>query len=121
MRIEHVAFYVTDLDAARDFFVRYLGAAADVPYHNPITGFRSYFLCFDGVTRLELMQSPSASPCPGYGHTAFSLGSRKAVDELTAKLQADGYRLVSGPRVTGDGYYESCIEVFDGYLIELTI
>ena len=121
MQIEHTAIYVTDLDTAKDFFVRYLGALANTPYHNPVTGFRSYFLSFGNGARLELMQKPGAFPCPGYGHIAFSLGSREAVDKLTAQLQADGYRLVSGPRITGDGYYESCIEAFDNHLIELTV
>ncbi len=120
MRIEHAALYVTDLAAARDFFVRCLGAAADEGYLNPNTGFRSHFLRFGGGARLELMQKPGMVSCPGYGHIAFCLGSREKVDVLTEGLRADGYRIVSGPRITGDGYYESCIEAFDGYLIELT-
>ena len=45
----------------------------------------------------------------GYIHLAFSVGSKEQVDELTAKLKADGYEVVSGPRTTGDGSYESCI------------
>lgn len=45
----------------------------------------------------------------GYIHIAFNLGSRERVNELTASLQQDGYTVISGPRVTGDGYYESCI------------
>ena len=121
MKIEHAALYVSDLASARDFFVRCLGAAVDAGYHNPNTGFRSHFLHFDTGTRLELMQAPGAVPCPGYGHLAFALGSPDAVDALTERLRADGYRIVSGPRVTGDGYYESCIEIFDGYRIELTV
>ena len=121
MTLEHAALYVSDLAVAREFFVGYLGAEADAGYHNPKTGFRSHFLSFDGGTRLELMRKPDLPPCPGYGHVAFRLGSRAAVDALTERLRGDGYRIVSGPRVTGDGYYESCIEVFDGYLIELTI
>ena len=121
MRIEHAALYVTDPEAAKDFFVRYLGAASNEGYHNPKTRFRSYFLRFDGGARLELMQAPGALPCPGYGHIAFSLGSRAAVDELTARLQIDGYPVVSGPRITGDGYYESCILDVEQNQIEITI
>ena len=45
----------------------------------------------------------------GYVHIAFSLGSKERVDELTEELRAAGYEVVSGPRTTGDGYYESCI------------
>ena len=44
-----------------------------------------------------------------------------AVDALTARLKADGYEVISGPRTTGDGYYESCIAAVEGNLIELTV
>ena len=121
MKIEHIAMYVRDLEAARDFFLKYLGASSNSGYHNKTTDFRSYFLSFDGGARLELMQKPDAPACPGYGHISFGLGSPEAVDSMTARLRADGFRVVSGPRVTGDGYYESCIEIFDGYLLELTV
>ena len=52
---------------------------------------------------------------------AFSLGSKEAVDKLTERLKNDGYEVVSGPRTTGDGYYESCIVGLEGNLIELTV
>ena len=121
MRLEHAGVYVADLEGARDFFTRYLGGRPGELYCNPNTGFRSYFLSFDSGARLELMQMPGANPFPGYGHIAFSLGSREAVDELTERLRTDRYKIVSGPRTTGDGYYESCIELLDGQRIELTI
>ena len=113
--INHVALYVNDLEAARDFFITYLGATSNDEYHNPTTDFRSYFLSFDGDTRLEIMTRT------GYAHVAFSLGSAQAVDELTARLKADGYEVLSGPRTTGDGYYESCIVALEGNQIELTV
>ena len=34
MRIEHVAMYVNDLKAAKNFFEKYLGASANEGYHN---------------------------------------------------------------------------------------
>lgn len=37
-----------------------------------------------------------------------------------AQLEADGYTVVSGPRITGDGYYESCVRAFEDNLIEIT-
>lgn len=127
MTIEHVALYVRDLEAARDFFLRYLGASSNQLYHNPKTGFSSYFLSFGGGARLELMSKPDvedqslALARMGYIHVAFRLGSAEQVDELTARLQADGYPVVSGPRTTGDGYYESCIVAIEGNQIELTV
>lgn len=126
MRIEHAALYVNDLLQARDFFVTYFDAKVDATYHNMTTDFRSCFLRFDDGARLELMHRPSMEDTPkspvrtGFAHLAFGVGSRLQVDALTARLQADGYRIVSGPRVTGDGYYESCIEDAEHNLIEIT-
>lgn len=126
MKIEHTALYVADLDRARDFFVKYFGAVPSELYHNTKTDFKSYFLSFDGGARLEIMHRPDVSEKIaelklGYAHIAFSVGSRENVDSLTERLRADGYRIISGPRVTGDGYYESCIEDPDGDLIEITV
>ena len=127
MRIEHIAMYVSDLEAAWDFFVRYFGAAAGEGYHNRATGFRSYFLSFEDGARLELMNKPTmvdsekAPDRTGYAHIAFSVGSRAAVDELTLRLRQDGYEIVSGPRVTGDGYYESCVVAVEGNRVEVTV
>ena len=127
MKIEHIALYVNDLERARDFFVRYLGGVPNAGYHNARTGFRSYFLEFEDGARLELMCKPGMDNAPkplartGYAHIAFSLGSRDAVDALTAALRADGYAVASGPRTTGDGYYESCVVAVEGNQIELTV
>lgn len=54
-------------------------------------------------------------------HIAFSVGSVEKVDELTQILKNDGYEVFSGPRTTGDGYYESCIVGFEGNQIEITV
>lgn len=127
MNIEHVAMYVNDLKGAKDFFVNYFGAVANDGYYNPMKQFRSYFLTFTDGARLELMHTPSMEDGPkglartGYIHLAFSLGSKEAVDQLTVRLKADGYEVVSGPRTTGDGYYESCVIAFEGNQIELTV
>ena len=43
------------------------------------------------------------------------------MDSLTARLKNDSYEVVSGPRITGDGYYESGIVTIEDNLIELTI
>ena len=127
IRIEHVSLYVEDLEKARDFFVKYLGGESGEEYNNPVTGFRSYFITFDQHTRLELMTRPDIQKFEkiryrtGYDHIAFSVGSRKKVDELTGALAKAGYSVLSGPRTTGDGYYESCVVVIEGNLIELTV
>ena len=127
MKIEHIALYVNNLEDARTFFVKYFGAKSNDGYHNPRTNFRSYFLSFDSGARIEIMNKPEMPDLPkelsrtGYAHIALSAGSKENVDELTAKLQADGYDVISGPRTTGDGYYESCIVAIEQNQIEITV
>ncbi|MBC5687768.1 VOC family protein [Mediterraneibacter sp. NSJ-55] len=127
MKIEHIAMYVNDLESTREFFVKYLDAMSNDGYHNPKTNFRSYFLFFEDGAKLEIMNKPQledeAKPLArtGYIHMAFSVGSKEKVDFLTQQMKNDGYEVVSGPRTTGDGYYESCIIGIEGNQIELTI
>lgn len=127
MKIEHIAMYVDDLEGAKKFFVDYFGADSNTGYHNPKTDFRSYFLTFDGGTRLELMSKPGLTDGEkglartGYIHIAFSVGSKERVDGLTQQLKDAGYEVVSGPRTTGDGYYESCVVAVEGNQIEITV
>lgn len=84
-------------------------------------------MSFDDGARLEIMNKPNMIDSEkqltktGYIHIAFSLGSKEAVNELTDKLRNDGYNVVSGPRTTGDGYYESCIIGIEGNQIEITV
>ena len=125
MKIEHIAMYVTDLERVKDLFIKYFNATADAGYLNKTTGFRSYFLTFEDGARLEIMNqsdlvdNEKVLPRTGQVHIAFRVGSRASVDTLTEKLKGDGYQVVSGPRTTGDGYYESCIRGIEGNLIEM--
>lgn len=127
MKIEHIALYVNDLEGAREFFMKYFEAESNDGYHNPRTDFRSYFLSFSDGSCLELMTKPELTDSGdllnrfGYAHLAFSTGSKEAVDKLTAQLNAEGYPVISGPRTTGDGYYESCVLGFEGNVIEITV
>lgn len=127
MKIEHIAMYVTNPEKARDFFVKYFNAVPNDGYNNKISKFCSYFLTFEDGARLEIMNHPDVQEDnkglrrAGYIHLAFSVGSRDKVDELTNMLSADGYEVVSGPRTTGDGYYESCIIGIEGNQIEITV
>ena len=47
--------------------------------------------------------------------------SKEKVDSLTSKMKEDGYEVISGPRTTGDGYYESCIVAVEDNQIEITV
>ena len=127
MRIEHVAMYVNDLVTVKNFFVKYFQAKSNESYHNKTTNFRSCFLSFDSGARLEIMTRPSMEDPDksvnrmGYIHIAFSIGSKEGVNALTEQLRKDGYSVISGPRTTGDGYYESCIVGIEGNQIEITV
>ncbi|HWQ39475.1 MAG TPA: VOC family protein [Burkholderiales bacterium] len=126
IRIEHVALWTRDLERLKDFYQRYFGAIANDGYYNPRREFRSYFLTLGSGARIELMNAPQLADAGaqrrvGLAHVSMSLGSREAVDALSARLRADGHRLIDGPRVTGDGYYESVVLDPDGNRIELTV
>ena len=127
MKIDHIALYVNDLEGAKAFFETYFQAVANDGYHNQETDFRSYFLSFSDGSRLEIMTKPDLTDSGnlldrfGYAHIAFSVGSREVVNELTEQLKAGGYPALSGPRVTGDGYYESCVLGFEGNILEITV
>ena len=128
MRIDHIALFCRRLEPMREFFLNHFDGASNDEYHNPRTGLRSYILTFpDGGARLELMQRPDtidadpSKPNIGFVHVSFSVGSKDAVDAKTIELSNAGYRVISGPRITGDGYYESCILGPEEIQIEVTV
>ena len=127
MRIHHTALHCKDLESMRQFFIDYFCAVSNDQYHNPRTGLRTYILSFpDGPEQLELMQRPDTAdtdpskPNIGFIHLSFSLGSKQAVDDKTIELRNSGYKIVSGPRTTGDGYYETAVLGPEGIQLELT-
>jgi lactoylglutathione lyase len=129
MRIEHVAIWTHDLERLRHFYETYFGGTANAKYINPRKQFESYFVTFADGARLELMRMPDIPSSKndveqqftGYIHIAFAIGSHEAVDALTDRLRADGYRILDGPRTTGDGYYESVVLDPDDNRIEITV
>ena len=128
MKIDHIALYCLDLKGMKEFFIRYFNGVSNDMYHNPKTGLKTYILSFeDSDTRLELMTRPEVEDekeniyRQGFIHLSFSVGSKEKVDSLTKVLQDDGYEVLSDPRTTGDGYYESCIVGPENILIEITV
>ncbi len=129
MYIKHIAIWSKDIDKLKIFYETCFGAKAGKRYVNPAKQFESYFLTFADGASLELMQKPGISELPydeekqfaGFSHLAISVGSKEQVDSLTARLGKDGFTIVSKPRQTGDGYYESCVLDPDGNRIEITI
>ena len=128
MKIDHIALYCRDLKGMREFFEKYFEGKANNLYHNPRTNLRTYIITFpNGQSRLEIMTRPEVEGNneniyhAGFIHLSFSVGSKENVDKLTSMLNADGYQTLSGPRITGDGYYESCVKGLEGILIEITV
>ena len=120
MKIDHIAIYVHDLERTKTYYEKYFGAISNNQYHNPKTGLKTYFLTFDNGSRIEIMHKPNLPEISidgehlGYIHLVFSVGSYEEVNCLTDILRNDGYKIFSEPRITGDGYYESCVS--DSYV-----
>jgi lactoylglutathione lyase len=128
MRIEHIALWTSQLECLKDFYEKYFQARSGIKYQNLAKGFESYFLSFSTGARMELMSQADLQDRTilpghdhtGYAHLSFTTGSEYAVDELTDRLRRDGYQVLSDPRHTGDGYYESVISDPDGNHVEIT-
>jgi len=127
VRIEHIAVWTDDIERLAEFYEKYFGGKRNNKYINSQKQFESYFLTFDDNTRLEIMTKPSLGInekeqlMTGFAHIAFSVGSCEEVIRLTDLLTADGYKLISPPRTTGDGYFESAILDPGGNIVEITI
>jgi lactoylglutathione lyase len=126
MRVAHVALWTRDLANAGSFWKQYFDAEVGARYRSSRRpGFESCFVRLpDGGVQIELMAAPWAEEkggdeCIGWDHIAISLGSREAVDALAARCAAGG-RLQSGPRTTGDGFYEAVLVAPDGTRVEIT-
>ena len=117
-----------NIELLKEFYMQFFGGRAGDKYFNNKKNFESYFIFFDGGATLEIMKMPGIfnhsaglhQQLIGLAHIAFSTGSREQVDSLTEQLRGHGYRVVSEPRITGDGYYESCILDPDGNRVEIT-
>jgi len=115
MKLEHVAIWTDDLETLKTYYQRYFGGLPNTKYTNEKKGFQSYFLTFESGARLELMSMEGIpanqndtvkSQHTGIIHMAFGVDSIQEVDQKAEELRADGYPILSGPRKTGDGYYE---------------
>ncbi|MCU0397252.1 MAG: VOC family protein [Cyclobacteriaceae bacterium] len=127
--LEHVAIWTNQLEVLKEFYVRYFSGVPNVKYINPQKGFESYFITFQSGARLELMHRSDIPPNLndtkdkqhlGIIHLAFGVDSIKEVDEKAEELRSAGFRILSGPRKTGDGYYEFETLDPDGNRLEVT-
>lgn len=115
MTLEHVAIWTDKLEVLKDFYIKYFDGVANAKYTNESKQFNSYFLTFRSGARLELMSMPDipdntndrvARQHKGIIHLAFAVNSMTEVDQKAIQLKDAGFPILSGPRKTGDGYYE---------------
>lgn len=129
MEIAHIAIWTTDLEKVKSFYLRYFKCRASPKYENKDKRFESYFIDFDGNCKIELMrradikqkENESGEQHLGLIHFAISVGSEEAVNAITESIKKEGHKVVSSPRNTGDGYYESCVLDPEGNRVEITI
>jgi lactoylglutathione lyase len=128
MKIEHVAIWTRDIERLKTFYITYFQGQSGDAYTNPAHQYQSYFIKFSSGARLEIMQMPSIplslndvdAQFIGLIHLAFAVGTETGVNALTEQLRGEGYRVVSEPRRTGDGYYESVVLDPDGNRLEIS-
>lgn len=127
MKIEHIAIWADDIEVLRDFYTGYFNFEASGFYHNPNKNFTSCFLHYGkDSAKIELMHKPgiqspgSRGDRMGLAHFSIAVGSKENVDSLTERLRKDGYKILDGPRTTGDGFYESAIADPEGNYVEIT-
>ena len=124
--ITHIAIYTMDPERLRVFYQKYFDAESNAKYEND-KGFSSYFLSFTHGAKVEIMSHTELEDreviekVTGLSHIAFSVGTKENVIALTERIVGDGYTLLSQPRNTGDGFFESCIADPDGNRVEITI
>ena len=115
MTLEHVAIWTDRLEELKDYYVKYFGGIPNDKYTNKNNLFESYFLTFASGARLEIMTKPNIpdnrndrviAQHKGIIHLAFGADTTKEVEEKAKQLEAAGFKILSGPRKTGDGYYE---------------
>jgi lactoylglutathione lyase len=129
MYIHHIAIWSEDIENLKNFYIKYFDCTANNKYRNESKNYESYFISFPDGAKIELMQMPGiplnlndqVKQYHGLIHFAISTGSKEKVIEITEKIRKDGFSILSEPRTTGDGYFESCIADTDGNRIEITI
>jgi lactoylglutathione lyase len=115
MNIDHIAIWTEQIEKLKDFYVKYFEGTVNKKYVNNETKFESYFVSFGSGSRIELMQKPGIpenlndtieKQHIGIIHLSFGVRNIEEVNRKASELTRDGYRILRGPRKTGDGYWE---------------
>jgi len=115
MILDHIAIWTRNLELLKEYYVKFFDGRANAKYINRETKFESYFISFTSGSRLEIMQLPGIPPnlndpvekqYIGIIHMAFGMESMEQVEAKSEELRKAGFRILRGPRKTGDGYFE---------------
>ena len=115
MTIDHVAIWTSQLERLKDYYVKYFNGRSNEKYLNKERHFESYFISFESGSRLELMQMPGIpqnlndtveKQYQGIIHLSFGVENMNMVNDKLTELSKDGFKIIRGPRKTGDGYWE---------------
>ena len=115
MIIDHIAIWTGNLEVMKDYYVKFFDGVANPKYVNRETMFQSYFISFGSGCRIELMQRTGVpanmndtvvKQHEGIIHIAFGMKRMEQVIAKSEELRDAGFRILRGPRVTGDGYFE---------------
>ena len=129
MIFEHAAIWTDNLEALKEFYVKYLGGKSNEKYINEKKLYQSYFISFGSGARLELMTRPNipvnqndtiSLQHKGIIHLAFEAATKEEVDEKAKLFINSGFQILDGPRTTGDGNYEFVTLDPDNNRIEIT-
>lgn len=115
MILDHVAIWTKRLEELKDFYIKHFNGRSNEKYVNPGKRFESYFISFDSGARIELMQMTGipdnlndrlGRQHTGIIHLAFGVKTMQDVLTKAKELEEAGITIISGPRLTGDGYFE---------------
>ncbi len=115
MKLDHIAIWTENIELLKNYYVSFFDGHTNEMYINHNTQFQSYFISFQTGARLEIMWMPNipdntndtiTAQHKGIIHIAFSVDTRQEVDAKASLLLANGFEILNGPRVSGDGYYE---------------
>jgi lactoylglutathione lyase len=115
MNIDHIAIWTDQIEILKDFYIKYFEGTVNKRYLNNETKFESYFVSFGSGSRIELMHKPGIpenlndkveKQHLGIIHLSFGVENMEEVNRKASELASEGYKILRGPRKTGDGYWE---------------
>ena len=107
MKISNVGIFVKDLEGAKNFFINYFGAEVHAVYNEEENRYYSYIMKMGEGAKLELMTKPEIVDekkdpnRTGFVHICVKVDSREKLDEIIAKIKADGYHIFYEPATNG--------------------